>query len=140
MTTLILTVGYPRSGKSTWARSMRLPIVNRDSIRLALHGKPYLQEAEDMVTVIQDYMVKSLSLAGHDVIILDATHLDMKYINRWYDKGYDVKFKVFDTPKLECIKRATKSDKPYLIPIIEKMDNEARLEVLDFMYNNTNRI
>ena len=52
MKTLILTVGLPRSGKSTWALQQGHPVVNRDGIRKALHGEVYLQPAEDMVTTI----------------------------------------------------------------------------------------
>ena len=35
---LIVMVGLPRSGKTTWARKQGYPIVNPDSIRLAFHG------------------------------------------------------------------------------------------------------
>ena len=31
---LIMTIGLPRSGKSTWARTQACPIVNQDSIKL----------------------------------------------------------------------------------------------------------
>lgn len=120
---LILTVGLPRSGKSTWAKRQGLPIVNRDSIRLALHGKPFLREAEDMVTVIETLMVKSLFLAGHDTIIIDATHLKWAHRNKWRElfPDLDIEYKAFDTPKTVCIKRAIKDDREDLIPIIEKM-------------------
>ncbi len=46
MKKLICTVGLPRSGKSTWCKTQSYPIVNKDSIRLALHGQRYLQDAE----------------------------------------------------------------------------------------------
>jgi len=38
MKILILTVGLPRSGKSTWAAKKGFPIVSPDAIRLAMHG------------------------------------------------------------------------------------------------------
>lgn len=132
MKTLILTIGLPRSGKSTWAKSTKLPIVNRDSIRLALHGQPYIQDAEEMVTAMETYMVKSLFYAGNDTIIIDATHLKKKYIEKWADFMYNffkdwqwqIKYKIFRTPKYICIERAYKNSKDYLVPIIEKMDEE----------------
>ena len=58
--TLILTVGLPRSGKTTWAKKTGLPIVNRDAIRIALHGQAYIQDAEEMITAFEWYMVKAL--------------------------------------------------------------------------------
>lgn len=47
--TLVLMVGLPRSGKSTIARSGRVPIVSPDAIRLALHGQPFIASAEPTV-------------------------------------------------------------------------------------------
>lgn len=132
MKTLILTIGLPRSGKSTWARESGYPIVNRDAIRLALHGQSFIVEAEPMVTAIEDYMVKSLFLAGHNTIVVDATHLKMEYINKWKKEDIDLKFMIFHTPIDECIKRAILTGKNYLIPIIEKMADECDVPVMNF--------
>ena len=38
-----------RSGKTTWARQQGVPIVNRDAIRLALHGQRFEPRAESVV-------------------------------------------------------------------------------------------
>lgn len=124
MNTLFLTVGLPRSGKSTWAKSQSLPIVNRDAIRLALHGQAYIQDAEPMVTAIETYMVKSLFLAGHNAIIIDATHLKEEYRKRWESDEWEIRLVNFKTSKEVCIERAKKDKKEYLIPIIESMDEE----------------
>ena len=128
-----LTVGLPRSGKSTWAKEQGVPIVNRDSIRLALHGQAYLSNAESMVTAIEDYMFKSLLLAGHDIIIIDATHLKEKYKKRWEyllkdmyadPEQWVIREVHFHTSKEECIQRAKADGREDLIPIIERMDEE----------------
>jgi predicted kinase len=121
MQNLLVTIGLPRSGKSTWAKQQNLPIVNRDSIRLALHGKPYLQEAEPMVTVLEDIMIKSLFLAGHEEIIIDATNTTKERRQRWEDSPYEVDYVVFPIAKAACIQRAKDSDREDLIPIIENM-------------------
>ena len=107
--------------------STGFPVVNRDAIRLALHGTPYLQAAEDMVTAIEEYMVRSLILAGHDKVVVDATHLHAKYSERWLAfrcPGIDairVLPKMFDTGPKECIRRAEADDRCDLIPVIERM-------------------
>jgi len=121
MKKLILTIGLPRSGKSTWASKQGCPVVNRDAIRLALHGQPYLQDAEDMVSSIEMYMVKSLFLGCHDTVIVDATHLKKKYRDRWECGSWEIQYHALDTPKDICITRAKSDDKEYLIPIIERM-------------------
>ena len=127
MKTILMTVGLPQSGKSTWARKQGLPIVNPDSIRLSLHGLPYIEKYESEVWRIARIMVESLFLAGNDIIILDATNLTKERQDRWKSHKWEIFFKRFHTPKTQCIRRAKKNNKEYLIPIIEKMDRERRL-------------
>lgn len=125
MKKLLLTVGLPRSGKSTWAKQQNIPIVNPDSIRLALHGQRFLPEAEPMVWAMAKYMVKSLFFAGHDAVILDATNITKQRRDEWKSKDWHRAFVLFDVSKDECLKRA-QEDKD-IIPIIEKMATEYEL-------------
>ncbi len=121
---LILTMGLPRSGKTTWARKQNLPIVNPDSIRLALHGQVYIQEAEGIVWEVAYLMVKSLFLAGHSDVIVDAANITKKRRKVWVDKFAHecaIIIKVFNTSKEVCIMRAKKDEREDLIPIIERM-------------------
>lgn len=103
--TLIMTVGLPRSGKSTWSRAQSHPVVNPDSIRLALHGQPFEPEAEAMVWTIARYMVKSLFLAGHDTVILDATNLRESRRTEWASDNWTCQYQVFNTPWGVCLNR-----------------------------------
>ena len=119
--TLIMTVGLPRSGKSTWAKAQGLPVVNPDSIRLVLHGTPFLASAEPMVWSIAETMVHALFLAGHEKVILDATNLNLSLRNRWQGKPWTIALQIFDATKEQCIARAKESHTEYLIPIIERM-------------------
>ena len=121
MSELILTMGLPRSGKSTWAKQSGHPIVNRDAIRLALHGQAFIGDAEDMVSAIEMYMVKSLFHAGHSFVIVDATHLKEKYRKRWSYGPWNVRIERFDVEPSECIERAKNDGREDLIPIIERM-------------------
>lgn len=127
--TLILCVGLPRSGKSTWARASGHPVVNPDSIRLALHGQVFQQEAEPMVWAMAKYMVRALFLAGHEVVILDATNTTKKRRDEWMAAWCVVKYKVFTTTATECAARAIWDSRRDLIPIIERM--AAEFEPLD---------
>ncbi len=121
MSKLIVTVGLPRSGKSTWAKTQGYPIVNPDAIRLALHEKTFLARAEPWVWAMAYTMVEALYLAGHKIVIVDATNTTEKRRKEWADRFENVEFKVFDTPKEECIQRAEATGKPELIPVIERM-------------------
>jgi predicted kinase len=124
MNTLILTIGLPRSGKSTWARSTGYPVVNPDSIRLAIHGKAFDQKYEGKVWDTTRIMVKSLFIAGHETVILDATNVTAQRRVEWLSANYDVKYKIFNTPLEVCIERAKLSNTEYLIPVIARMHKQ----------------
>lgn len=110
---LVLTVGLPRSGKSTWAMKQGCPIVNRDAIREAYLGDRRNFGDEKECSRLEMLMVHSLLLAGHDKVIVDATHLRTKYRNRWEkfakENDYKVIYKTFDTSMKECQRRARKT-------------------------------
>ncbi|MGA2875510.1 MAG: ATP-binding protein [Nitrososphaerales archaeon] len=121
---LIVMVGLPRSGKTTRARQLGFPIVNPDSIRLALHGN---RLAEPFVWEINYLMIRALFLAGHDTVIVDAAHTTNKRRDPYFDQfGNDchIEFMHIDTSKEICIERATKEGDTVIIPIIEKMANQ----------------
>lgn len=121
---LIVLVGLPRSGKSTWARQQGLPIVNPDSIRYAIHGRSFFDLAEPLVWAIAKVMVYALFLAGNSTVILDATNVTEKRRQEWISKNWRTEFKVFTTPKDECIKRAKEYGDNSLVEVIERMAAE----------------
>lgn len=121
---LIMTVGLPRSGKSTWAQGIPHPIVNPDSIRLALHGKPFIPSAEGFVWAVAKVMVNALFLAGHDTVTLDATNATRKRRDEWKSKTWTREFRTFDTTKNECRRRAKETNMEFLLPIIDKMHDQ----------------
>lgn len=118
---LILTVGLPRSGKSTWARTQAYPIVNPDSIRLAIHGQRFHGPAEPLVWATAKIMVRSLFMAGHKTVILDATSCTRTRRDEWKSKEWGLFFKMIDTSKDECLSRAVKENDQVIIPVIERM-------------------
>ena len=118
---LVLTQGLPRSGKSTWAREQGVPIVNPDAIRLALYGQRWIQEAEPMVWSLATYMVRSLFLAGHDVVILEATSVTHGRRDQWLSSDWKPFVKIFRTPAEECERRAMLTEQEDLIPVIRRM-------------------
>lgn len=137
-----MTVGLPQSGKSTWAKAQGYPIVNPDSIRLAIHGQPFIKEAEPFVWATAKYMVRSLFLAGHDVVILDATNITRKRRDEW--KGpWDRACCEFWEGSEECKKRAkdTCDDNEHydsLCDAIDRMEGEAQM--VDFEEEEINPI
>lgn len=152
MSKLILTVGLPQSGKSTWAKEQGHPIVNRDSIRFALGGTIRYFKEEAKVSEIEKIMVKALFKAGHDKVIVDATHLKEKYITAWeefaknpWDKtpmseifpyrNYLTILMKFYTPLEECIERAQRNfpeDTNFPAVIRSMWENAKTIDVPEF--------
>jgi predicted kinase len=122
---LIMTVGLPYSGKSSWARSMiqseRWPIVCPDQIRLAIHAQRFVPEAEPFVWATTKVMVRSLFLAGHNNVILDATSVTAGRRDDWKDPLWLRKYIVMDVSAEACIARAKVNHDDSIIPIIERM-------------------
>jgi predicted kinase len=121
MNILTLTVGLPRSGKSTWAKNQQVPVVNPDSIRLAIHGQPYRQESEPLVWATARIMVEALFRAGHTQVILDATNLVKDRRKEWKSPLWVRKYLVFPTDADICKQRAKEGGRDYLIQVIDKM-------------------
>jgi predicted kinase len=134
---LVLTVGLPRSGKSTWSRSKGYPIVCPDAIRLALYGSAFVKDAEDMVWTIARYMVRSLFLAGHPIVILDAKNTTRARRESWKSHKWKRRYQVMKTSKEECMQRAKETVD--LLPVIERMAEQFEpvvMEEWDDLYLN----
>lgn len=126
MNLLIATVGLPRSGKSTWAQKSRrqegAAIVCPDAIRLAIHGQPFIADAEPLVWATAQAMVRALFHAGHDLVILDATNATAERRKMWKGTSlYTTRFKVFSAGEEECITRAVLDGRQDLVPVIHRM-------------------
>lgn len=123
MNTLIMMVGLPRSGKSTYCHNRRsVPIVSPDCIRKAIHGQRYVKELEPEVWKTAHLMVVALFEAGHDRVFLDCCNVAITSRDDWADERWVREFVQFHTSKETCIRRAEENDQDYLIPVIEKMD------------------
>jgi len=124
---LILTVGLPMSGKTTWCHEYHqksgAAIVNPDSIRLALHGQRYAANAESYVWAIADTMVKSLFLGGHEVVVVDATNNTWKRRAFWSNSNWDTYCKLMNFSRSTCIQRARRINDSEIVPVIERMAN-----------------
>jgi len=121
---LVLTVGLPRSGKTTWARLQGVPIVSPDAIRLALHGHRFEALAEPFVWAIAKVMVRALFRAGHYTVIVDACNNTRKRRDEWRSDEWALSFMRIETSTEECLRRADAEHDDYIIPIIKRMSDQ----------------
>jgi predicted kinase len=119
---LIVTVGLPRSGKSTWAQSTGFPVVCPDSIRLAIHGQAFVASAEPFVWAIAYTMIEALRISGHEAIVVDATNVTKKRRDEW-ERRYpgQVEYHIIDVPADVCKQRAVAGGREYLVAVIDRM-------------------
>lgn len=123
---LIAMVGLPRSGKSTISKVLarewgNAPIVNRDNIRLALHGQRYQALAEPFVKGISNVMIRSLFLSGSDYVIYDETNYSRAARDFIKSPDWNTVFYVVETDPDVCVERAFKTNQPDLKEVIWEM-------------------
>ena len=141
---LICMMGLPRSGKTTAARHLsrilRAPVVNRDSIRLAMHGQRYQRLAEPMVKAMAIIMVRALFNAGHHTVIVDETNLKESTRDFWRDEAWETSILQVKTPRHVCLARAKAAGDDEIIPVIERMEEEPlRINERQYVLNHEAR-
>lgn len=127
MKKLTITVGMSGSGKSTWAHNQwkedpkNTIIVNRDKIRELLYGyneatisKYYhldnLYAFEKQVTSYENVLIKE-GLASGKHVIVDATHLEQRYIKRFKYFNVPITIQVFAELATTCNERDKKRNR-----------------------------
>lgn len=110
MSKIILTRGLPASGKSTWAKEFarvnpNVVRVSRDDLRTQLFpGADYRDIDEDLITEAETALVRA-ALRQDKTVVVDAMHLQQRYINRWQKLGYPVEVVEFHTDEVTLLVR-----------------------------------
>lgn len=144
MKKIILTVGCPGSGKSTWAREFIAKNpgfynINRDDYRQSIMAHEerdeykYTKKKEGIVTGMQFDTAKSILYGGDSVkgVIISDTNLNPERRLAWEtfakEYGWKVEHKVFDVPWTELVKRNSKrGTKAVSIDVLRSMYKSMR--------------
>jgi len=106
---LILTVGLPGSGKSTWLARLGVNAISSDEIRRWIADDPGDQRIHRIVFRTVWYLIVQRIAAGRPVTYIDATSLTpwerRPYIRLGQLYDCDVEAVFFDVPVEVCIAR-----------------------------------
>ena len=140
MKQIIITIGIPNSGKSTWAGEQwranpyKVVVVNRDKIRELLFGyteaqiheyytREDIQKLEKQVSKYEDTIIHE-ALAEGKTVIVDATHLRAEYIERFKFWNVPISFQWFDVDLDEAIRRNSNRNRQVPVEIMKKQFNQ----------------
>lgn len=126
---MIISIGIPASGKSTWANGMvgtgLWVKTGRDDFRYMLENKGICNgNIENLITKCQDYLILEALKSGHNVII-DNTNINLKYIEHWLNlvKGIPIEIYTlkFDISLEQAIARDKLRSRPVGARVITSM-------------------
>jgi len=136
MKKVILTIGIPGSGKTTWSKKFvqeneSYVRISRDGFRLMLKAIPMGDSIlEKLVTDLVNSSIITAIAYGYDVIV-DQTNCNKKYLNQLVEFCSilgDVEYKIFDIEVEEAIKRDLGRENPVGEKVIRRMyDNFTRI-------------
>lgn len=128
MSKLVIMVGLPGSGKSTYATKYttqdRTTIVSTDEIRRELYGNPETQgNAQDVFN--EAYRRIEIALRAGDTVVFDATNLKTRnrryLINKYRPIADTIIAEYINTPIDECIMRDELRSRTVGYEVIQRM-------------------
>lgn len=138
MSKVIILIGIPASGKSTWATEFiennpDWAKTGRDDFRYMLQNKGFCSgKIENVITKAQSFLVEELVKSNVDVII-DNTHVSLKYIEHWINllnrQNVEIYTLRFDVSLAQAISRDKLRQRSVGFNVINSMYNS--LQTLD---------
>jgi predicted kinase len=123
--TVVLSIGLPGSGKSSWFKRHNIRPLSSDLLRELLFDDAQEQRFQDLVFSNLRSMLKARLVARRPVNYVDATNLTPHDRHSWIklakDYGYDVQGLYFDVPVEVCLERNQKRDRVVPEDIMRKM-------------------
>ncbi len=106
---VVLAIGLPGSGKSSWFKRHNLNPLSSDMIRAMLFDDPTEQRFQDLVFSNLRSMLRARLVARRPLNYVDATNLTPHDRHSWIklarDFGYEVQAVYFDVPLEVCLER-----------------------------------
>ncbi len=123
--TVVLAIGLPGSGKSSWFKRHNIHPLSSDLLRELLFDDAQEQRFQDLVFSNLRSMLKARLIARRPMNYVDATNLTPHDRHSWIklakDYGYDVQGLFFDVPLEVCLERHQRRGRVVPEDIMRKM-------------------
>src|SRR6202158_792498 len=128
--TVVLAIGLPGSGKSSWFKRHNIHPLSSDLLRELLFDDAQEQRFQDLVFSNLRSMLKARLVARRPMNYVDATNLTPHDRSSWIklakDYGYDVQGVFFDVPLAVCMERHQRRGRAVPEDIMRKMASKLK--------------
>jgi predicted kinase len=127
---VVLSIGLPGSGKSTWFKRHNILPLSSDMVRILLFDDVTEQRYQDLVFSTLRSMLRARLLARRPWNYVDATNLSAHERRSWiklaHDFGYEAHAVFFDVPPEVCIDRNRRRERNVPEDVMQRMAAKLR--------------
>ena len=127
---VVLAIGLPGSGKSSWFNRHNIIPLSSDLVRGLLFDDATEQRFQDLVFSSLRSLLRARLVAGRPMSYIDATNLSPKERHSWikmaHDFGYSAHAVFFDVPTEVCMERNRKRERNVPDDVMLRMAQKLR--------------
>jgi predicted kinase len=132
---VVLAIGLPGSGKTTWFRRRGVTPLSSDLLRNILFDDVEEQRYQGLVFSTLRSLLRARLIARMPWNYVDATNLSIHERRQWIKMaksfGYEVQAVFFDVPLEVCLERNSKRDRSVSSDVMRKMSEKLKPPVFE---------